>query len=172
MPLFNRMTLPWMMGLIASIFVGLSVVYLAKVCNINKTLGIVMTALFISSFPVMVANNLYISSCYIYTFALFISVLSVYYADKNVWVSGLLLIISLACYQAYLGVTSTLLIIKLICDMRDEKISGKKVPLRALKYLLILVFHLVYIMVYGRCLWPLRTPPLQIIEVTLTLLVL
>lgn len=139
MPLVSRITIPWVIGIITSIFLGLCNLFLTKTINISKPLYIIITGSLLASFPVMAANHIYFSSVYIYVFAMLTATLCVYFSDKNVILSGICLIISLSSYQAYLCFAVTLFLVKMLVDMMEEKIKGKQVILKGLKYISIII---------------------------------
>ena len=128
MSLFNKMQLPWLIGLVSSLIMGLIIVYLAKVYYITNKLYIFLLAGIVVTSDTIVVSHAYFGSLHIFFLSLLLSIMAVYYADVKKYgfiISTVLLCISIFMYQAYLATAICLFIFKLIYTV-VKKDSGIK----------------------------------------------
>lgn len=143
----GKIVLPWTFGLISLFLIGLSVYLISTIFNISRNIDIFVVA------GIMTVNQCSISlfSTYLHdsmadTFALLCSVLSAYFLIKSIHDNKipnglfgvLFIIISLACYQAYISVTLTILILYLIRSLINNEASPKKMILCGIQWICIL----------------------------------
>ena len=123
--LFANCQIPWVIGIVSGILVSLSVMFICRLFNVTNKFYILLLSATVVTFPVLYATNLFLSSVYIYSLALLTSVLSIYLLKKETILrylfSGILIFISLACYQAYMPFAVCLLLLSLIFDALENK---------------------------------------------------
>lgn len=123
--LFANCQIPLIIGIVSGIFVSFSSMLLCRIFKIDNPIYTVLLSLTLVSFPVMYANNAFLSSAHIYTLALLLSVLAAYYTYKNTLrgyaFAALFVIASLACYQAYLPFAVCLVLLMTLVDSLNEK---------------------------------------------------
>ncbi len=128
MSVFNKMQLPWLIGLFSSLIMGLITVYLAKVFHITNKLYIILFAGIVITSDTVVASHAYFGSLHIFFLSLLLAVMAVYYSDIKKYgfiISAVLLLVSILMYQAYLATAICLFIFKLIYNIL-KKDSGIK----------------------------------------------
>lgn len=129
MSLFNKMQLPWAIGLFSSLIMGLIIVYLAKIYHITNRFYIVLLAGIVITSDNIVVSHTYFSSLHIFFLSLLFAVMAVYYSDIKKYgyiISVVLLCISIFMYQAYLATAICLFIFKLIYNIikKDESVKA------------------------------------------------
>ncbi len=130
-------TLPWMIGLLAVLYLALSSVVLVEFLEIRKTLHIVLISGLLLSFPAIASTFAYVFTMDGYMLALFLAVLSVLLAKKYKlgWLAGAVcLACSMGTYQAYLPFAVLLSIYGVVMiAMGEDTLKGKLC--RSLRYL-------------------------------------
>lgn len=126
--LFANCQIPLVIGIVSALLASLSVMFICRILQINKTTYILLTAALVVTFPVIYKTHSFLSSVQIYMLALLSSVLAVYFVRKKTLVGYLLsavfLFISLACYQAYMPFAVCLFLLSLLIDaLENKKIS-------------------------------------------------
>lgn len=137
MSLFNKMQLPWLIGFVSSLIMGLIIVYLAKVFYITNRLYIALLAGIVVTSDTIVASHAYFGSLYIFFLSLLLAVMAVHYADVKKYgyiISAGLLCISIFMYQAYLATAICLFIFKLIRAVLKKDSGIKENLLLIAKY--------------------------------------
>ena len=118
-------TLPWLIGIVSLIWIGLSVFLIVKLFNMeSKVLIVLIAGILTVNSTVTATAATYIHDLDCNMFALFLSVLAVYfwYQYKNGFLIGMLCVGgSLGFYQSFISVTITLVMI--ICIM--ALVNGK-----------------------------------------------
>lgn len=151
--LVNRMQIPWIIGLIACSFMGLTVVVIAKIIKLNTKISIVLCAGFVVTSEAMVVSHVYFGSVYIYIASLLLAVSAVYVADKKKYgipLSVVLLCLSMMCYQAYIATAIAFFIFKMILNIYENKSSIKGQTLLTIKYTAISIFSAILYYVIWR----------------------
>ena len=130
LPLTARMQSPWILGIIFSIFMGLTVSIVCMMLDIKTKRGMAFISLLFCTYPVIFVTNLFETSLLVYGYAIFAAALSSYCISRQTLrhfiLAGLLLITSLGCYQAYAGLAISLFAIYLV-KMTIEEDDPKKV---------------------------------------------
>lgn len=122
-------SLPWLIGLLAMLFLAISAVLLVEVLEIKKVSGGMLIAGLLVTFPVLTGTFAYVFTMDGYMLAVLLSVLAVYLVGKGKWgflLGGICLAFSMGIYQAYLPVCILLCIYKVVLIMlEDKKIKEK-----------------------------------------------
>lgn len=98
-------TLPWLIGLLALVYLGLTSILLIDFLEVKETLAIVLISGLLVSFPALASTFAYVFTMDGYMLAVFLAVLSVWLTKKRRLGFGpgaVSLALSLAIYQAYL----------------------------------------------------------------------
>ena len=109
--------LPFLNGVLAIIFHGLSAVYICKILNVQKKFTAFLIGGVVLSFPTVTSVIMYNYVADGYSIAFFLSTLAAHYMTKEKprYIPALLLIaLSTGIYQAYITVTIMLVLLKLI----------------------------------------------------------
>ncbi len=112
--------LPFLNGLIAIAFHGLGAVCICKIFNIKKKVTAGMIGAMAVSVPTVTSVMMYNYVADGYSMAFFLSALAAVYLTKEkprFILSAVLIALSMGIYQAYITVTITLVLIKLIDEM-------------------------------------------------------
>jgi len=159
MSLFNKMQLPWLIGLFSSLIMGIIIVYLAKIYHVTNKLYIVLLAGIVVTSDTIVVSHAYFGSLHIFFLSLLFAVMAVYYSDVKKYgyiISVLLLCISIFMYQAYLATAICLFIFKLIYNVLKKEDTVKANLLLIAKYASISiisvgVYYLIWQLVLKLC---------------------
>ncbi len=131
--------LPFLNGLIAIIFHGLSAVYICKILDVKSNITAVLTGGIIVTFPTVTSVMMYNYVADGYSIAFFLSTLSAYFMTKKrprYILGAVLLALAMGIYQAYITVTIMLILLFLI----DEAVYDRqKVEIIIKKALFILL---------------------------------
>ena len=118
--------LPLLNGLIAIIFHGLSAVCVCKIFHVQKRITAILIGAVIVSFPAVTSVLMYNYVADGYSVAFFLSCLAAYFltAKKpNYLLSAVFIALSAGIYQAYVTVTITLSLFKLIDELIYDQAS-------------------------------------------------
>ncbi len=130
-------TLPWLIGLLAMVYIGLAAVALVEFLEVQSKAAIVVIGGLLAAFPTLASTFGYVFTMDGYMLAVFLAVLAVYLTKKFktgfVW-GGICLAFSMGIYQSYLAF-AVLLSIYGILLIAMESGSIKEKLLRSLKYL-------------------------------------
>lgn len=121
----TNLTLPWLIGVLALIWIGLSVFLIVKIFNIESRGFIFLVAgIFTANITVAALAATYMHDFDCNMFALFCAVMAVYFW-KNVRWGGILgaicISLSLGIYQSYLSVTIVLVMFVCILNLMNGK---------------------------------------------------
>lgn len=121
-------TVPWLIGLLALLWIGLSVFLVIRLFRIEKkTLAFLIAGILTANTAVSSTAATYIHDLDCYMFALLCSVAAVCcwrVGSRYMAVGALLITIALGIYQAYITVTITLVMFLCILDILSEKDVG------------------------------------------------
>ncbi len=130
-------TLPWLIGLLAVLYLALGSVVLVEFLNIRKTSCVILISGLLVSFPAIASTFAYVFTMDGYMLALLLAVLSVLLTKKYRfgWLAGAVcLACSMGIYQAYLPFAVLLSIYGVVMVAMEE--GGLKEKLcRSLRYL-------------------------------------
>lgn len=148
--IFPNLSMPWLYGIITILLIAISACLITKILNIKSRIAQCLIGGIMVTYPSIICTFGYMYASSSYALAIFLSVLSVYFATKekrsSVVFSVLCLIFSLGIYQAYLSISATLFVILLIKDCIENKKSCKQILLKGIKFLGILLVSLVIYM--------------------------
>ena len=139
-------SLPWLNGLLSLFYIAVAACLVVAALKIYGSVSCVLVAGLMVSFPVVTATFTYMFTADAYFFALMLSCLAVYLAERHRY--GFLpavipLTLSLGCYQAYFGVSAGLMIMILIFDCLSKQGKGLDIVLKGLRFLGTLVLSLI-----------------------------
>lgn len=129
-------TLPWLIGLLSLIWIGLAVFLTIRIFHIESKILIFLTAgIFVTNISVSATAATYLHELDGYMFSLLCAITAVYLWNRFPW--GFLpgavgIAVSLGMYQGYLPVAIVLILISCVLDLLNEK-SFRDVFLRGLK---------------------------------------
>jgi hypothetical protein len=131
--------MPWVMGLVCLSFMSLIAAILVHLLNIKRRLYALLIALAMVSFPAVATSLAY--HCTSAHIALLMAVLSVYFTRRlrfGFLIGALLIMLSLAIYQAYIFAASALFVILMVLKLLDGKETVKHTFIGGVKALLAL----------------------------------
>ena len=130
-------TIPWLIGLLAMVYLGLTSVLLVDFLEVEDTISAVLISGLLVSFPALASTFAYVFTMDGYMMAVFLAVLAVWITKKKRlgFIPGaVLLALSMAIYQAYLPF-AVLLCIYGILMIAMEKGEVKEKILNSFHYL-------------------------------------
>ncbi len=108
---------PWLIGVISACIFGVLIFLIIDMLKINSKFMKILTVFILLSFPTLATGFGYLFMVQVYSFALIFSVLAVYITDKYKFgfiLGAVFLMLSLAAYQSYIGVSMTLCIMLIL----------------------------------------------------------
>lgn len=118
-------TLPVVIGVLSIILISLSAAFTVHILEVKSRLFCSIIGMAMVSFPVIACSFTYMHIADSFHMALFLSVLSVFFAKKRGVRSGLLaavlLMLSTGIYQAYSQFTLTLFVILILLDVMEKE---------------------------------------------------
>lgn len=150
------LTTPWLIGLIALLWIGLSVCFITRIFDQKSSCFIALTAGIMTVNPVVTAlSATFLHDLDIDMFALFLGVLTVYLWKEYRWgiYTGIFFVsVILGLYQSYLSVVITLIIIVSIMSLL-EGTACKKVVLKGIRGILMVlggsILYLLYLQIFS-----------------------
>ncbi len=139
--LHGSLQLPLLIGFISLILLGLSSVCVCKTLRIQKPVYIVLTSACIVTWPTITSINCYIYMASQFCVAIFAACLAAYIADRfrlGFVFAIPLIIVSMACYQAYWGTAAALMLLVIIGDILENRTPAAKLWQKALRFLIAL----------------------------------
>ncbi len=130
-------TLPWLIGLLSVLYLGLAAAALVEFLNVKSVGAIVVISGLLVSFPTLASTFAYVFTMDGYMLAVFLAILSVLLTKKYKWGfvgGGIALAFSMGIYQSYLAF-AVLLSIYGILMIAMEQGGVKEKLCRSLKYL-------------------------------------
>lgn len=130
-------TIPWIIGLIGLLWLGLAAVALTEVLELTDPLVITAVSGLLVSFPALASTFAYVFTLDGYMLALFLAILAVLFTKKydKGWLAGAVcLAFSMGTYQAYLPFAILLCVYVILLFFMDTKGLKKKV-VYVLRYL-------------------------------------
>lgn len=132
---------PWLIGLLFILWMSLTSLLVIQILKIRSTCGMILTSgLLCTNIALTLTGATYIYCMDEYAFALFTAVAAVYLIQRGKWwtVPGfLLLIVSLAVYQAYFTVAACLCFLMILQRLAANESLGKTI-LSGIWYLFVL----------------------------------
>lgn len=131
----GEIALPWVIGILAFIFISISVFIIIKLFDIDDKLLIIITAgIMVTNITVISQAATYLYELDINMFALLLSLIAVYFWYKSNKISSylltiILLIVSMGLYQSYISVAATMMLIlsvAMLLDTNNLKLTIKK----------------------------------------------
>ena len=139
--LIPNYSMPWLNGIVSLIFVCGAVCCILEIFNIEETILQCLLGSIIITFPSLTGIFCYMFTSWAYAVAFFCSILSIYLIEhkKNIgaWIC---IVFSLSIYQAYITVTSSLMLLIIVYKYLNKKKNYiKNVNSYLKKYVLILL---------------------------------
>ncbi len=130
--------LPVVIGLLSITFISLSAAFTVYILKINNKLFGCLVGMVMVSIPIIAGIFAFMFTADAYAISLFLSVLSVFFAQKKGWKNGVLagisLMFSVAIYQAYCQYAITLFVLLVLIDVMDDKIKMQQIFKEGVKY--------------------------------------
>ncbi len=134
----GSLQLPLLIGFIVLLLLGLSSALICKTLRIEKPVYVVLTSACIVTWPTVVSINCFIYMSSQFGIAVFAACLAVYVAERYRWGFAYavpLIIVSMACYQAYWGTAAMLMLLCIIRDIFETREPASKIWfIKALRY--------------------------------------
>lgn len=130
-------TIPWMIGLLGILFLGVTSAALTEILAIKKTWAIVTCGGLLASFPALASTFAYVFTMDGYMLALLLAVLAVLFTGKykkGFLAGGICLAFSLGIYQSYLAFAMILSVFAILMIAAEPGKPLDKVQ-RSLRYL-------------------------------------
>ena len=138
----GSVALPWMIGVLALIWIGLSVYLVAKIFSItSRGVIILLAGIMTTNLTVTATTATFLYELDVDMFALLMATLAVFLWHKygRGWLIGTVFVsVALGIYQAYISVTISLVILVLICEIVREN-PIKQVILRGIRSVCMLI---------------------------------
>lgn len=114
--LHGHLQTPWLIGCISSLFMALTAIGILKTFKVRSLLPALLIGLVNITWPPWIAAHGYLYMLTQFSFSFLTAVWAVYFLDKKrgFLVAGVLLIMSLACYQSCAGITAGLVLLSVI----------------------------------------------------------
>lgn len=145
--MFPNCSMPWYNGIIALIFIAISVCIIVKILKIESKIQQCLIGGVMATFPAITSAMAYMFTITSYSTSILLAVMAAYLATKKenkikLLLSVICLTISLGIYQAYISLTATIFIIILMqkCMNKDKEL--KEIIFEAIRYFIILVISL------------------------------
>ena len=150
-------TLPWLIGLVSLIWIGLAVFLTIRIFHIESKLLIFLTAgIFTTNISVSATAATYLHDLDCYMFSLLCAIAAVYLWDRFSWgflPGAAVLAVSMGMYQSYIAVTIVLVLVSCVLDLLNEK-SFRYVFRRGLKAIgMLLLGGILYFISVKGMLW-------------------
>lgn len=134
--------LPYLSNLIGIMFLAVSAGLIIKILKVEKQWEKYVIAIAFITFPSIGAFMIYHCADY-FGFAILLAVEAAYFAEKRggavYLLSVLCLTFSMGAYQAYIGMTASLMLLVMLQELQNEKVETKDVILRGVRFLSILL---------------------------------
>ena len=130
-------TLPWLIGLLAMLYLGLAAVALTEVLEVKSTWAIVGISGLLVAFPALASTFAYVFTMDGYMLAVLLATMSVLLTKKYKWgfvAGGVCLSLSMGIYQAYLAFAILLSIYSILLLAMEQR-SIKEIIKKSLNYL-------------------------------------
>lgn len=155
--IFPDVSMPWIYGVITLALLSVSICICIRLLSIrNKLLQFLLAGITVT-FPSQIATFAYMFTASSYAVALLLAVLAAYLLTldrKSLWLPALLCaILFCSIYQAYIAVTSTLLVLHLVNLLLRTDTPEKKVLTRGIAYVAFLALTLGIYWVVTNCIW-------------------
>lgn len=122
-------TIPWIIGVLSLIYLGIAAIFLCKILEADRPLVIILISSVLVSFPSIASTFAYVFTMDGYMLGVLLAILAVYLTDKGrvgFLYGGVCLALSMAIYQAYLPVAMILcLYLVMIRFGSDNEVSVK-----------------------------------------------
>ena len=132
------LSMPWVNGMIALIFLAFSAVLVVRMLHIQKGLYAALTGAVMACTPFMANTFTYMSGADVFLIAVFLGILGAYVSDKHAYgflIGAVLFTIVLAIYQAMVLFAVALMVVKFLQDVLDRERKNKEVIRTAIRYL-------------------------------------
>lgn len=130
-------TLPWLIGLLALLYLGCTAAALTELFELKNPLTIVLISGLLVSFPALASTFAYVFTMDGYMMGLLLAVLSVLLVKKGRWgfaAGGICLAFSMGIYQSYLPVAVLLSLYSVVILLIEEPLWKDKLR-KSLRYL-------------------------------------
>lgn len=128
----GKVELPWLIGLISLVMIGLSAVLFVRLLDIRDNIGLIIAAWIFSANPVVTSIFAYMYTADGYMIALLFSVLAAYLCISRKGAAGIIfgglsLAVSMGFYQAFISVTMVIMMFWLFRMLYTPEKSMKEI---------------------------------------------
>lgn len=128
----GHFSLPWLIGTLSIVFIAIGACFVVEALGIRGKLAGAAVAAVMVTFPVVPATFTYMFTAGAYAIALALACAGAYYAVRGKLFSAILLMLSLAIYQGYLGFAAAVIACAWVLELlrgalSPESISSKEV---------------------------------------------
>lgn len=130
--------MPWVNGILSIVYLAIASCLVVSCLKITHSILSALVAGLMVSLPIVASTLAYMQSADGYFFCLMLACLTAFLASryKYGYIVGIApLTLSMGGYQAYYGVTAGLMILILIIEVLQQKITWKKILVKGLKFL-------------------------------------
>ena len=133
--------LPWLLGFISVVFLSFAAVFIAETFDIRGSVGLLLTAWIVVANPIVTAtfSYMYTADGYFFGYAIIalgIMLATKYKGAKGAILGGLCIYVCMGFYQGFLTAAVILILLILIRDFLNEKITVKDTLKNAVRYLI------------------------------------
>lgn len=145
----------WMQGMISGAFIGLIVIIIVNLFHIKDKKNTYLIALAFVAFPSVAFIYTYMFTSSQYFLSVFLAVAGAYLIIRRKWAGAILLAFSIGIYQAFVAVALSLLLLSMITDILQKRVSGmREIGLTTIRYgICVLLGLLIYILILKTMLW-------------------
>lgn len=130
-------SLPWLIGLVALVYISLAAMVLVKILDVKKPVTVLFTAMVLAVFPSLASNFAYVFTMDGYMLGMLLCVLAVWAVGTNErfgWLAGAVcLAFGMGCYQAYICIAMLLCLYE-AGKILTEDFTAKEKTLKILRY--------------------------------------
>ncbi len=145
-PIFPDISMPWVYGLITLVLISIAVCIAVMVLEIRSPVLQAVCAALFTTFPSLTGTLCFMFTAPPYAAAFLASVLAVREALRGGWkrdiLAGLLIVLCMSIYQAYIAVTAALLVLVMIRDCISSEKTVWQIVSSGLRYLAVMLLAL------------------------------
>lgn len=144
-----------MQGVISGAFIGLIVIMIVNLFHIRDKKITFFIALAFVAFPSVASIYTYMFTSSQYFLSVFLAVAGAYLIIRRKWAGAILLAFSIGVYQVFIAVALSVLLLSMIADILQKRVSGmREIGLTTIRYgICVLLGLLIYILILKTTLW-------------------
>lgn len=156
-PWGSRWSLPAVHGILAILFLSIAACLVAEILELKKTGSVIMVSVAMLTFPSVAGTMAFMFTVHTYAMAVMLMCLAVYLVRRHKYgyiAGGILLVIGLGIYQAYISFAITLFLCGMLSDLLRGKKGGKEALFSGIKYAAVLLVSVILYMILCRIFYP------------------